>query len=327
MDTVVRISFYDPRPQESLERLADEVFVRMLAIENAVSSHMPGSDVERLDEHAGGQPTAVSSWTESILRGALEVSETSRGAFDVTTGPIKSFWGFDDGNMHLPDTAALNAYLALGDTRNVHVDSGYAWIDRAGLKVDLGGIAKGFIIDSAVMWLMEQGVKTGLVEGGGDMRLFGPHPKRGFWRIGIQHPRSNRGTLIGVVTLKDRSIATSGDYERYFIHDGVRYHHILDPKTGFPVKQVMSVTVLAPSALMADAYATAVFVLGPVEGLQLLNRLPDIEGLIVYQDATGPTSSGLNHSGLKDSDLNPSDMVFAMSDHASEWIRIYPKND
>lgn len=288
MDTVVRISLYDSRSHEELERRADELFEYMLGIEKKVSLYFEDSDPQRLASASGsGQFISISHETEIILKEAMGAFKESNGAFDVTIGPLKKLWGFDSGNYRIPDSSEIAAYLELGDFKDLEVRNGEARITRQGLGIDLGGIAKGYILDAAVLWLQEKGIQSGLIEGGGDLRVFGPHPKRDLWRIGIQDPRNERGTLIGIVSLKNQSIATSGDYERYFIRNGRRYHHILDPQTGFPSSKAISVTIIAPNALLADAYATAVFVMGPDKGITLLNRLPDIEGLIVYDNGNG----------------------------------------
>lgn len=284
MDTVIRITLYDSRPETVLQTLSDQVFAYMLSIEKEVSVHIQGSDPERLMDVAGKDTLiSIGEDTEKILKTAQTIASQTQGAFDVTIGPLKKIWGFDNGEYHVPDTSEVNAYLRLGNFNNIILESHKARIASPGLGIDLGGIAKGYILDKAVQWLEEKGILAGLVEAGGDLRVFGPHPKHAMWRIGIQDPRKERGYLVGMVTLKDESIATSGDYERYFMQNGVRYHHILDPKTGFPSCNAISVTIIAPQAVLADAYATAVFVMGPEKGVALLDQLPDIEGLIIYE--------------------------------------------
>lgn len=286
MDTVIRISLYDTRSEKTLQDLADQVFSYMLSIEKEVSMHMKSSDPERLMETAGKDTMiSINDDTENVLKTALAIAYQTHGAFDVTIGPLKEIWGFENGDYRVPDTSEVNTYLRLGNFKNIKLESHKACITSPGLGIDLGGIAKGYILDKAVQWLENNGVKAGLVEAGGDLRVFGPHPNHVSWRIGIQDPRKERGSLVGVIAVKDQSVATSGDYERFFIKDGVRYHHILDPKTGFPSHNAVSVTIIAPQAILADAYATAVFVMGPEKGIALLNQLPDIEGLVIYDDA------------------------------------------
>ena len=150
------------------------------------------------------------------------------------------------------------------------------------MTIELGGIAKGFIVDEAVSYLASHGIRSGIVEAGGDLRIFGRHPKRDTWRIGVKHPRQTSDALYGIIETREASVATSGDYERYFINKGHRYHHILDPRTGYPASKCLSVTIVAENALSADAYATGVFVMGPVEGIRFIENTPGIEGIIIY---------------------------------------------
>ena len=288
MDTVIRISLYDLRSEQSLHKLADAVFTYMLSIENRVSAYIKGSDVQKLNQEAGGDFIPVSKDTQRILQSALQISEKTDGAFDITIGPLKKLWGFDSsGQPRVPDAGEIQSYLKLGNYHQIELKDGSARIGVAGLGIDLGGIAKGYIIDAAVRRLQDAGVLGGLVECGGDLRVFGHHPNKRTWKIGIQDPRNERGSLIGIASLNDLSIATSGDYERFFVEDGIRYHHILDPENGFPSREAISVTVIAPDAMTADALATGVFVMGAEKGLSLIDAIPDVESLIVTENEHG----------------------------------------
>jgi thiamine biosynthesis lipoprotein len=287
MDTVIRISLYDSRPENALYKLADEVFATMLAIENRVSAYIQGSDVQRLNEEAGDDFIPVGKDTQTLLEAAQKISEETGGAFDITIGPLKALWGFESEKPRVPDAEEIEAYLTLGNYHQVELKGRLARISVKGLGIDLGGIAKGYIIDAAVQWLQDAGIQSGLVECGGDLRVFGHHPNKPYWKIGIQNPRDERGSLIGLISLNDLSVATSGDYERFFIKDGIRYHHILNPESGFPARGAISVTVIAPDAMTADALATAVFVMGADAGLSLIDSIPNVEALILTENADG----------------------------------------
>jgi thiamine biosynthesis lipoprotein len=287
MDTVIRISLYDSRPEKALNKVADEVFATMLSIEKKVSVYIQGSDVQRLNEEAGGDFIPVSKESQALLQAAQKISEKTGGAFDITIGPLKALWGFDSENPRVPDTEEIETYLRHGNYNQVEQNDGMARISAKGLGIDLGGIAKGYIIDAAVQGLQDAGIQGGLVECGGDLRVFGHHPNKQYWRIGIQNPRDERGSLVGLISLNDFSVATSGDYERFFIKDGIRYHHILDPESGFPARGAISVTVAAPDAMTADALATAVFVMGVDRGLSMINSIPNVEALIVTGNKDG----------------------------------------
>jgi thiamine biosynthesis lipoprotein len=234
--------------------------------------------------------------TAEIIALGLDVAQRSDGAFDLTLGQLKALWGFDQESPTLPDQAALSAALNGIGPAALSLQGQEVNKRTPLLQVDLGGIAKGYAVDRAIAVLKEHGVTSAAVNAGGDMYLLGPHselqgrPERP-WRIGIQHPR-HKETLLETVQVSDRAVVTSGDYERFFEEDGVRYHHIFDPKNGLPARGCQSVTIIADSVVLADALATAVFVLGPTAGLQLLTQYPEAEGLVVAADGTLHSSPG-----------------------------------
>ena len=285
MDTVVRISVYESdKSAEDVHALIDRTFEEMAEIERKTSRYADSSDVSRLAYAAGKSRVPVSSETFGLLNTANRISEVSAGAFDVTIGALKIEWGFDSEVPGKPADEDIETVLSRVDFRLVGLKDDGVLLAQTGMSIDLGGLAKGFIIDRAVEILQEQGIRAGIVDAGGDLRTFGFPPGRKKWRIGIRHPRSNEGALFGILEIGEASVATSGDYERYFIEDGRRYHHILNPKTGYPAGGCVSVTVVAENAVEADAYATAVFVLGPEQGMEFLDRLPSVQGMILYED-------------------------------------------
>jgi len=285
MDTIVRISVYDSTlPKKEIEAVVNRSFDIMEEIEARTSIHVDTSEVSRLISAAGQQTIGVSSETLHILKKSKEYSDLTQGAFDVTIGVIKSLWGFHEESPRIPDSSVVRSLLSKVNYREIHFRNDQVFLNQAGMQIDLGGVAKGLIIDRGIEILKEAGIHSGIIEAGGDLRLFGNHPHRTKWRIGIRHPRSDEGELFGVINTDEISIATSGDYERYFMKEGKRYHHILDPTTGFPAEPCVSVTIVAENALMADAFATAVFVLGPDAGMALIERLPSIEGIILYEE-------------------------------------------
>jgi thiamine biosynthesis lipoprotein len=191
----------------------------------------------------------------------------------------------------VPAPAEIRQALAGTGQGNLRLDSRRVEKAQPALAVDLGAIAKGYAVDRAVELLRRAGIESAAVNAGGNIRLIGDHDGRP-WRIAIQHPRDAAGQLA-LLELADVSVSTSGDYERFFEQDGVRYHHIFDPRTGYPAGRCRSVTVVTPSAALADALSTAAFVLGPEEGLALLRRFPATEGLIVAADGTPHVTPGL----------------------------------
>ena len=263
MDTLIRISIYDRTlPRKKIETAMNRAFKMMKAIEERTSVYVDTSEIMHLVKASGTRAVGVSSETLMLLKKSVEVSERTRGAFDITVGVIKSLWGFDTEHPTVPDSSLVQSLLSKVNYKDIHFQGDGVFLRKRGMRVDLGGIAKGHIIDRGVDVLREAGIQSGIIEAGGDLRIFGKHPIREKWNIAIRHPRSNEGAFFGVLATEEISIATSGDYERYFYKDGKRYHHILDPQTGYPAEGCISVTVVAESALLADAYATAVFVLG-----------------------------------------------------------------
>ena len=285
MDTVVRIAVYDEgMTREDIRAAIERAFEVMRAVEAKTSMYVDSSEVSRIAKEAGRDYVRVSDEIFWLLNESVKVSEETRDAFDVTVGVVKRLWDFDSDHPSVPDSLRVKSCLAKVDYRGIRFRDGEVFLRESGMQIDLGGIAKGYVIDRGVEVLEEAGVRSGIVDAGGDLRIFGRHPWRETWRIGIRHPRKQEGELFGVLETGPGSIFTSGDYERYFVEYGKRYHHILDPKTGFPAEGCVSVTVAAESGVLADAYATAVFVMGPAEGMTLIERLPGVEGLIIYEE-------------------------------------------
>jgi len=288
MGTVVEIKVDGP-DAERFEAAVTEAFNAMERIERLMSPHVPDSDVSRLASAAG--PVRFAPETLEVLQIALEVADVSAGAFDPTLGRLVRLWGFAEGAPRLPEPAEIQAAVAGPGTTGLEIVGRLVSKESPHVVLDLGGVAKGYAIDRAVEVLAAAGAGHAAVNAGGDMRLLGDRHGRP-WKIGIQHPRQP-GNVLGVLELSDRAVVTSGDYERAFEQGGVRYHHILDPRTGYPADRCQAVTVVADHAAIADALATAVFVLGPESGMALLNSFPGTEGLIVAADGQIATTSGL----------------------------------
>jgi FAD:protein FMN transferase len=272
----------------------DAVFAEFDRLDAVLSVWKPGSDVMRLNAAAGGRPVPVARETREVLAAAAQVSAWTGGAFDVTFGALAEVWKFDhDQDNRVPSAAEIADRLPRVDHRAVTVDaSGTASIARAGVRVHLGGIGKGYAVDRAVTILREAGITDFMIQAGGDLYV-GGSPNDGPWRLGIQDPRGPGGQSFATLELTDATFSTSGDYERFFDRDGVRYHHILDPRTGQPARGCRSVTIVTREAVNADGLSTGVFVLGPEKGMALIEQLPDVEGVIVTADNDVLVSSGL----------------------------------
>jgi len=263
-----------------LDAAVTAAFAELTRCENLFSSYLPESEISRLSQATTS--LKVSAETAELLALGLQVARDSQGAFDMGLGRLKQLWGLDGDQPRVPAAAEIAAALAGTGPQALQLEGSTVHKRSPQLAVDLGGIAKGYAVDRAIQVLKAQGVTSAAINAGGDMYLLGQRHQRP-WRIGIQHPRQ-ADTTLATLTLTDRAVVTSGDYERYFEADGQRYHHLFDPKTGTPARRCQSVTVVSDSVALADALATALFVLGPTDGLALLAGYPGSSALIVAAD-------------------------------------------
>ena len=273
----------------------EQVFREFDRLEALLSIWKPGSDVVRINEAAGRTAVAVSRDTIVVLEAAAQASEWTGGKFDITFGALADIWKFGhDQDDTVPDRRAIEARLPLVDYRFVHVDraAGTAFISKAGTRIHLGGIGKGYAVDRAAVILRARGLSDFLIQSGGDLYVAGLNDGAP-WKLGIADPRGTGGQTFATLELSNGTLSTSGDYERFFIENGIRYHHLLDPDRGTPAAGSRSVTIVADSAMLADVLSTGVFVLGPEAGMALLERLPQVEGVIVSASNQVLVSSGL----------------------------------
>ena len=273
---------------DQLEAAIDEAFAEMARLDKLLSRYYQDSDVTRLSQSETGGKVAPE--TAAVIALGLDVARRSNGAFDMTLGRLKALWGLDQEHPTVPPQADLTRAIEGIGPEALELD-GLNLVKRSPqLMVDLGGVAKGYIVDKAVAVLKKHAITNAAVNAGGDMYLLGQHPDRP-WRIGIQHPREQE-RILATVEVRDQAVITSGDYERFFEQDGQRYHHIFDPQTGWPARGCQSVTVITDSVALGDALATAIFVLGPQQGLALLADYPGTQGLVVAADGTLHPSPG-----------------------------------
>ena len=293
MDTGIELALHAASRSEA-EAAKAKAFAEMARLEQLLSRSIPASDVNRVNEAAGAAAVRVAPETIAVLEAALKFASLSNGAFDPTVSPLLDRWGFLGKQPRVPSETEIKGTLLLVDSRQVAVDraAGAGFLPVAGMGLDLGGIAKGYIVDQALARLADAGIQHACLSAGGDICLLGPRPDGSPWRIGIRHPRE-AGQLIGVLPLSGGAVVTSGDYERAFTVDGKRYHHILDPATGLPASSLASVTIVALSAMEAVALSTAGFVLGPERGVALVESLPGVEAVLVTPDLEVLVSTGL----------------------------------
>jgi len=273
----------------------DDVFREFDRLEALMTVWRDQSDVARLNQAAGVHPVPVSPEVREVLLIARQVSEWTHGTFDVTFGALSGLWKFDhDQDNTIPDPEEVRRRLPLVNYRELVVDegSGTAFLRKSGMRVNLGGVGKGYAVDRAVAILRGRGLRDFMVQAGGDLYAAGRHGDRP-WRLGIRDPRGPADKIFAALDLSDGTFSTSGDYERSFMKDGRRYHHILDPAAGEPARGCRSVTLVTGRAVIADALAKGVFILGPEAGMRLIEELPGVEGVIVGADNRVTMSSGL----------------------------------
>ncbi len=286
MGTVVNIDV----PSERVA-VADTVIEVFRLVDSLMSPLRPNSDISRINSH-NGEWVVVSPLTVKCLRYALKIGSMSDGAFDITAGTLVHLWHFDTEKGWVePPSEVIDSAKKFVDYKKIEI-SGYSVRIGRGQRIDLGGIAKGFAVDLAVDKLKKLGIRDGLVDAGGDMYALGEGPS-GRWRIGIRDPFHTDG-IMGLLLLSDKAVCTSGNYERFIEINGVRYSHIFDPRTGWPVRGVVSVTVIGPNTVMSDGLATAVFVMGPDKGMALIDSLDEFEAMMVTENDT------LYSSGFRD---------------------------
>lgn len=273
-----------------------EAFAEFDRIDRLMSIFRPDSEISRVNAAAGApKGVPVSDEILFVVDKAIEASRLSRGAFDVTVGAFAGLWKFDedkDGTIPPPELVAERRKLV--SFRDVVVSRRARTIRlrRPGQKINLGGIAKGYAVDRAVAILRRHGLGHFIVQAGGDLYVSGRRGDRA-WRVGIRDPRGGRDVFFAFAEVEDATFSTSGDYERFVLRDGRRYHHILDPATGYPATRSRSVTVVAKDATTADALSTALFVMGVEAGMKLVERLPDVEAVFVDAQNRVHISSGL----------------------------------
>ena len=264
-----------------------EAFAAISEVDRLMSNYRDDSELASINRLAASEVVPVSDPMLSVLSAAQMVSERSHGAFDVTVSPLVALWGFRDRRPHLPSAAELDALRPLVDYRNLVLDGTHHTVrfSRAGVGVDLGGIAKGFAVELAAGVLRRRGL-SGIVDAGGNEYLLGTPAGKGMWTVGVKNPDA-RDQLLGVVDTDETSVSTSAQYSNFVTIDGKAYGHILDPRTLQPTAASLSATVLSRDATLADAVSTAAFVLGPTDGLALIDSFDGMAGMIAYRQPDG----------------------------------------
>lgn len=294
MGTIISEKVYGDNAQKA----ADEVMGRIAQLETMMTINAPGSDIDKLNDMAGKGNAVLSPEDIYVLGRAQKYAELSGGAFDITVGPLVKAWGIFTKDPRVPPADEIHSLLGLVNYKDLKIDSANssASLSRAGQIVDVGGIAKGYAGDEAIAIYKKYGIKSAYVNLGGNVVVLGNKPDGTPWKIGVQNPRAENGKYIGVIKAANKAVVTSGDYERFFEKDGKRYHHIIDPKTGYPAESgLISATIVADVSTDADALSTATFVLGLDRGMKLVESLSGVEAVFITNDKKVYTTSGLKN--------------------------------
>lgn len=310
MGTRFSINVFLPEDKTAREagKAIQEALDEVARIEGITSEWIARSDISKVNDNAGGGPTTVAPELVDVVSRSLEISKVTDGTFDISFHSVGTLWSFDEGATPPTDEAIAKALPLVGyEGIKVSVANKTVELDRSGKKIGLGAIAKGYGVDRAAALLSERGFSDYIVEGGGDTYVSGTKDGKP-WMVGVQDP--NKAGAIGAIPARNEAIVTSGNYQRYFEHEGVKYAHILDPKTGKPVpfdESPRSVTVVAANATDADAYATAVSVMGSKRGFAFLEGTEGLEGVILTSDGTVLVTAGLEDRYQALGDSPPAD--------------------
>lgn len=273
------------------EKAMDAAIIRMGEIEKETSRFIPESYFSQISQNAGKKPVKIDGDVLNFLKRGKNWGDLSGGKFDITIGTVTGLWDFE--SQILPDQTKISRLLPLVDYRNLILNEAdsTAYLTQERMVLESGGNGQGFAVDEAVEVLKKMGISKALVNVSGDIRALGEKPGGKPWKIGIKHPRKPE-EIIAAVPLNNRAIVTSGDYEQCFFINGTRYHHILDPDSGQPARELMSVTIIADLAETADSLSTAVFVMGRDKGLALVKSQPGCEAMIVTLSGEVITTAG-----------------------------------
>ncbi|HHT9117714.1 MAG TPA: FAD:protein FMN transferase [Candidatus Hypogeohydataceae bacterium YC38] len=289
MGTYAEVSVY-AEDKALASQAIEEAFEELDRLDGLMSNYKSSSELSRINQEAPKAPTGCNEELLGVIERSLGYSILTQGAFDITVEPLVSRWGFYEGKVKVLEEKELEAVLPAVSYKNILIQgqptpggSRTIFFKNPQTRIDLGGIGKGYAADKAVEILRKKGITSACVNLGGNIYALGSPPGRETWRVGVLHPRQ-KGLLIGYLELRDKGVATSGDYERFFTIEGKRYSHIIDPRTGKPAQGVVSVTIVAPNATEADALSTGVFILGVKDGKELLSSLKDVDGLIAYEE-------------------------------------------
>lgn len=295
MGTVVSVTLYDNKEDEIL----DTIFNKVKELESILSINTTGTLIDEINNSAGIKPVKVDDATYKIIEEGIQYSNLSNGLFDITIGPLVKLWNIGLPQAIVPSKNEIDSKLPLINYNNIVLNNSEktVYLKNPGMMIDLGGIAKGYTADLISKILWDNNVNSAVIDLGGNIYTHGKKITGEDWRVGIQNPFSDRGDIIGSISTSNKSIVTSGIYERFIEKDGVKYHHILSPKTGYPYdNDLAGITIISDKSIDGDALSTSVFAMGLSDGLNFIESLENIEAIFVTKDKKVYISSGLKNN-------------------------------
>ena len=281
MGTSIKITLYDHDEEKTLEK----AFERIKEIEDRVSINKDGTELGELNKNAGIKPIKLSEDSIEIIEKGLQYSELSKGSYDISIGPLVKLWSIGLPEAKVPSEEEIKNILKNIDYSKIEINENEVFLEEKGMILDLGSIAKGYAADEVVELLEGEGVEKAVIDLGGNIYVMGEKAEGQKWKIGVQNPFAQRGSAIGSVLLEDKSIVTTGVYERYIDEGGVKYHHVLDPKTGYPYEtEIAGVTIIADESIDADSLSTLVFTKGIEEGIQFIEEIENVDAIFITND-------------------------------------------
>ena len=295
MGTIVQLKVYG----KNAEKATDKALERISDIENKMSVNIETSEITKLNSKAGISGEKLSADTYSVIQKAVQYSKLTQGAFDATIEPIVKLWGIGTDTERVPSKSEIDEKLKLVDYNDILIDDKNSTVKlrRPTQAIDLGGIAKGYTADEVKKVLISNKIDSALINLGGNVYAMGSKVDGTSWNIGLQNPLDARGQYLGTISVTDKSVVTSGNYERYFIVDGIRYHHIFDPKNGYPSeKGIISTTIVSDNSIDGDVLSTSTYVMGLEKAQKLVESIKGVEAIFITSDKKIYVTTGLKDS-------------------------------
>lgn len=292
MGTVITVTLYD----KGSEAVLDKAFKRVEEIEKLVSINDGETEITKVNASAGKEPVKVSEDTYNIVKKGLDYSQKSNGSFDVSIGPLVKLWSIGLPEAKVPTNEEIQATLPLVEYTKVKLndENQTIYLEEPGMMLDLGAVAKGYTADQIAEVLRQEGVESAIIDLGGNIFALGRKNNGKLWRVGIQDPSLERGEAIGIIEVENKSIVTSGIYERFIEKDGVKYHHILSPDLGYPYEnEIAGVSIISDKSIDGDCLSTLVFSLGVEKGLEFVEAMPGVDAIFITKNKEVYTTSGI----------------------------------